>query len=229
MPRASREILRTHWAWDIGVWEVVREVSQRLDATAIGGVYSRLVVDLNRDPSDPSLIRSECDGIRLPFNERIEPREAGRRVARIHAPYHSEIDKQLARRMANRIRPFLMSFHSFTPFLNPRRRRFDVGVLYSDHRREAWRFGRELVHQGFLIRYNRPYSGREGFIYAVSRHGSNHQVPYLEIEFNQRSLGTVRQCRAVGRRAAAAIEAFIASMALGVPPWRLDSRSLRRG
>lgn len=213
VPSACRRILRTHWAWDIGIWEVVKEVSRRLDATAIGGVYSRLVVDLNRDPSDSTLIRCECEGLNLPFNHALRASEAGRRVARIHSPYHSEIDTQLARRMVNKVRPFLMSFHSFTPFLNPRRRRFDVGVLYSDHSREAWRFGRTLVEQGFSIRYNRPYSGREGFIYAVSRHGSNHKVPYLEIEFNQRSLGTARECRSVGRRTARAVAAFMKTLA----------------
>ena len=207
-----RRIVASHWGWDIGIWNVVREVSRRLDATAIGGAYSRLVVDLNRDLTDPTLIRCECEGLGLPFNARVATREVGRRVTRIHAPYHAEIDQQLARRAANGIRPFLMSFHSFTPFLNPRRRRFDAGVLYSDHSRLAGRMGRELMAQGFDVRFNRPYSGREGLIYAVGRHGGNHQVPYLELEFNQRSLGTAASCRAVGARAAAAIRRFLATL-----------------
>ena len=208
----SRRILETHWGWDIGIWDVVLEVSRRLNATAVGGAYSRLAVDLNRDPTDRTLIRSECDGHALPFNARVTPQEAGRRVARIHGPYHSEIDQQLARRVANGIKPFLISFHSFTPFINPRRRRFDAGVLYSDHSRMAGRLGRELMTEGFSVRYNRPYSGREGLIYAVGRHGSNHQVPYLELEFNQRSLGTPAERRRVGRRAAAAIGRFLATL-----------------
>jgi len=206
---ACRSALDSHWGWDIGIWEVVREVSRVLDATVVAGRYSRLVVDLNRDPTDQTLIRTECEGAALPFNAHVTPREVGRRVARIHAPYHSEIDKQLARRVASGIGPFLMSFHSFTPFLNPRRRRFDAGVLYSDHSRLAGRLGRELMAHGFSVRFNRPYSGREGLIYAVGRHGSNHQVPYLELEFNQRSLGTPAGCRSVGRRAAAAIRTFL--------------------
>jgi len=210
--REVKNLLRTHWAWDIGIWDVARVVSRHLDATAVGGCFSRLVVDLNRDPMDDTLIRREAEGIALPFNARVGPREAGRRVLRIHAPYHAEIDRQVARRTASGVRPFLLSFHSFTPFLNPRRRRFDAGVLYSDHARLGGRLGRELAQQGFSVRYNRPYSGREGLIYAVARHGSNHRVPYLELEINQRLLGDPAGRRRVGRRVAAATAGFLAGL-----------------
>jgi predicted N-formylglutamate amidohydrolase len=210
--RDIEALLETHWAWDIGIWDVVRVVSRHLNATAVGGRFSRLVVDLNRDPNDATLIRKEVEGTALPFNARVSPREAGRRVLRVHAPYHAEIDRQVARRTAKGVRPFLLSFHSFTPFLHPRRRRFDAGVLYSDHARLGGRLGRELARQGFSVRYNRPYSGREGLIYAVARHGSNHQVPYLELEINQRSLGTPADRRRIGRRVAAAAAAFMASL-----------------
>lgn len=207
-----RSVLASHWGWDIGIWRVASEVSRRLGATVVGGKYSRLVVDLNRDPSDPSLIRTECERICIPFNETVSPKAAVARLSRLHAPYHDAIDAQLARRVASGVRPFLISFHSFTPFLNPRRRRFDVGVLFQDHARLAGKLGRHLMARGFSVRYNRPYSGREGLIYAAGRHGSNHQVPYLELEFNQRSLGTPAGCRATGARAAIAIAAFLADI-----------------
>src|SRR5262249_38303771 len=118
---------------------------------------------------------------------------------------------QLARRVAARVRPFLVSFHSFTPLLNPRRRRFDAGVLFRDHPRLARRFGRALEQQGFSVRDNRPYSGLEGLIYAAARHGSSHRVPYREREINQRLRGRPTACRGVARRAAAALAALLAS------------------
>jgi len=183
----------------------VQEVSRRLGATAVGGRYSRLVVDLNRDPSDSSLIRPQCNDVPIPFNALVTPSQTVTRLARFHTPYHAEIDQQLARRAAGGLLPFLVSFHSFTPFLNPRRRRFDTGVLFQDHRRLAGRLGSELMRQGFSIRYNRPYSGLDGLIYAAARHGANHQIPYLELEFNQRGLGTKAACRETGRRAAEAL------------------------
>lgn len=212
----TRALLRTHRGWDVGIWEVVSAVSRFLGATAVGGRYSRLAVDLNRDPSDTSLIVSEADGVAVSFNARITPREAGRRVSRLHAPYHAEIDRQLARRTAAGVCPLLVSFHSFTPYLNPRRRRFDAGVLFRDHPRLARRFGRELERQGFSVRYNRPYSGLEGLIYAAARHGSSHRIPYLELELNQRLLGKEADCRSIARRAAAALS--------GLLPRRTDAK-----
>ena len=213
IPRTGlAELLACHRGWDIGVWEVAREVSRRLAATAIGGRYSRLFVDLNRDPSDPTLMLTEVDGRPVPINRRLTPREAGRRVRLAHAPYHAEIDRQMARRSAARVSPLLISFHSFTPVLNPARRRFDVGVLFADHAPLARRLGAALVRQGFSLRFNRPYSGLEGLIYAAARHGSFHRVPYLELEFNQKLLGTPPRCRIVGARAAGAIAEILAEV-----------------
>lgn len=202
---STRWLLSTHRGLDIGVWEVVRHVSGVFGATAVGGRYSRLVIDLNRDPADATLVVSETDGRRISFNSPLDPAAVARRVGAIHAPYHTEVDRQCARRVAAGISPLLLSFHSFTPTINPRRRRFDVGVLFDDHAPLARRLGRALSAQGFSVRYNRPYSALEGLIYTVARHGSNHRLPYLELEFNQATLGSARRRASVARRAARAI------------------------
>jgi predicted N-formylglutamate amidohydrolase len=68
------------------------------------------------------------------------------------------------------------------------------------------------MRQGFSVRYNRPYSGREGLIYAVARHGSNHRVPYLELEINQRLLADAAGRRRTGLRVAAATASFLAGL-----------------
>src|SRR3954453_19447997 len=46
--------LERHIAWDIGIAGVTERLSELLDATAVLQVYSRLVIDCNRDPSWPS-------------------------------------------------------------------------------------------------------------------------------------------------------------------------------
>ena len=43
-----------------------------------------------------------------------------------------------------------------------------------------------LRDAGLRVRYNQPYSGIEGLMYAVQRHGSHHCLPCIELEFNQR-------------------------------------------
>ncbi len=48
--------LSRHIAWDIGARSLAGSLASRFDATAIVASYSRLVIDCNRDPSDPTSI-----------------------------------------------------------------------------------------------------------------------------------------------------------------------------
>src|SRR5262245_66610954 len=60
--RVERGILSSHWGWDIGAWSLTRRLARRLDAGAVGGGWSRLVVDLNRRIGDPTLVRCHAEG-----------------------------------------------------------------------------------------------------------------------------------------------------------------------
>jgi predicted N-formylglutamate amidohydrolase len=205
---ATRALLATHRGWDIGIWEVTRQVSAMLHAPAIGGRCSRLVTDLNRAPHDPTLALREADGVAVRFNRDAGAAEIAGRVRALHAPYHRAIDRQCRRLVRRGGRPLLVSMHSFTPLLNPARRRFDVGVLYAADAPLARRLGSLLAREGFSVRYNRPYSAFDGLIYAVSLHGARHGLPHLELEFNQRLLLAPRNRRLVAKRAARALMAL---------------------
>lgn len=211
--RADREILRTHRGIDIGAWDVAARLAGALGATAIGGRYSRLVADLNRAPGDPGLVLASVDGRPVGFNARLTPRDVGARVRRYHAPYHAEIDRQVARRLWGGLSPLLLSVHSFTPVLHGRPRNFDLGVLYGDNPNLARALAARLARIGFRVALNRPYSGRRGLIYAAARHGANYFVPYLELEVNQRLLRTA----ADARKAAAAIAPVLSDLLESLP------------
>ena len=189
---ASREILRTHWASDLGAWRITRGLSRRLGASGVGARWSRLVIDVNRPVGDPTLILREADGVSLPWNRKLSPAEVERRLMEYHVPYHAEIDRLVARRLVRGISPFLLAVHTFTPRLGRSRRRFDAGVLYIDHRDLARRLGRGLRAEGLTVRYNQPYSGPAGLMYSVDRHGSHHRLPCLEIEINPERVATNR-------------------------------------
>ncbi len=218
--RADRELLASHRVLDLGAWEVARTLSRELRATAIGGRYSRLVVDLNRAPGDPGLILPCIDGRRISFNTGLSALTVGRRVLRHHAPYHAEIDRQVARRVFAGIRPLLLSVHSFTPRLGGREREFDIGILYGVQGSYGRRLARSLRRLGFSVAMNRPYSGRRGVIYAAARHGANYFIPYLELEINQALLRAPARARSVARRIAPALADLIGYLARyrGKPP-----------
>jgi predicted N-formylglutamate amidohydrolase len=206
---ASRAILRTHWGSDLGAWRIAGAVARLLGAGAVGGRWSRLVIDLNRPVGDPTLIRTEAEGIVLPWNRRLPAREVERRIMEFHAPYHAEIDRLLVRRIVQGLRPVVVAVHTFTPRLGAQVRRFDAGVLYADHERHARRLARGLHEQGLSVRYNEPYSGLLGLMYAAERHGSHHRLPCLEVEINQARLATAAGARRIARALARALRRLL--------------------
>jgi predicted N-formylglutamate amidohydrolase len=218
--RGDRELLESHRGLDLGAWEMARTLSQELRATAIGGRYSRLVVDLNRAPGDPALILPCIDGRRISFNAGLSARDVGRRVLRHHAPYHVEIDRQVALRVFAGVRPLLLSVHSFTPQLDGRARELDIGILYGVQGPYGRRLAGSLRRLGYRVAMNRPYSGRRGVIYAAARHGANYFIPYLELEVNQSLLRTSILARRVARRIAPSLADLIGYLTRyrGKPP-----------
>ena len=183
---AQRRVLATHWGFDIGAWAVTAELARRLDLGAIGGRWSRLLIDLNRHPGDPTLVRRKAGTTVLPWSEDLDAAELERRLAKYHAPYHAELDRLIVRRLVRGVRPLLVALHSFTPRLGREARPFEIGVLYNHDGAPARRLGRALSRAGFSVRYNEPYSGLRGMMYAVERHGAHHGLPCLELELNQR-------------------------------------------
>ena len=60
-------LLDQHIAFDIGVKELSLELSGQLKCKVIQGKYSRLLIDLNRDLNDPTIIPEIVDTTLLVF------------------------------------------------------------------------------------------------------------------------------------------------------------------
>jgi predicted N-formylglutamate amidohydrolase len=198
--RRERRFLATHWGWDIGAWALTCELTDRLGLEAIGGRWTRLLIDLNRRAGDPTLVRRHVEGVELSWNRGLDPAEVERRLADFHTPYHVALDGLILHRLVRDVRPILLAVHSFTPTLDGRARPFEIGVLYGRDLELGRRFGRALRRRGLTVRYNQPYSGLAGMMYSVDRHGTHHGLPCLELEVSQRIAATRRQ---VARLAAA--------------------------
>ncbi len=202
------EELADHIGWDIGAANVTTGLTARFDAPAVLAGVSRLVIDCNRDLVDADLIAIESHGIRIPGNADLDAADRLGRIREFYDPYHEAIDAALSTRPA----AWLVSVHSFTPYLHGRERRFDVGVLFDDYADDARRVGDCLTEEGLTVRFNQPYSAFDGLIFSARIHGRRHSVRYLELEINNKLLGsasgTSRVANAVGRAL---------SRALGVP------------
>ncbi|MFZ5475528.1 MAG: N-formylglutamate amidohydrolase [Myxococcota bacterium] len=188
----DRALLATHWGYDIGARSLTLELARLAGGAAALSRFSRLLIDPNRDPADPTAVLAETDDGAPSFNRRPD---VTHRATRFHAPFHHAVDRLVARRPR-----FLMSIHSFTPRFRGNARAMEAGVLFDRHDDHAEALLRALRDVGLRAEPNAPYSGKDGLIYSANRHGTNHAVPYLEIEVRQDLIASERHARQVARQ-----------------------------
>lgn len=196
---ADRALLAMHWGYDIGAAWITRRLAR--GDVAVLSRTSRLVLDVNRAPDDPTLILADTHDGPVSFNQSLTEATIAARVARYHAPLHAEIA-----RIVQRVRPrLLVSIHTFTPSWRGVPREIEAGVLFDDHDVIALNLVDELRATGWRTEPNEPYSGKVGLIYSAARHGSAAEVPYLEIEVRQDLVNTRPRAEAAAERIRSAL------------------------
>lgn len=176
-----------HIAWDIGAAGVTRRLAERLDAPAILGRFSRLVIDPNRGEDDPTLVMKLYDGTIVPGNRNAGADEIERRLRLFHRPYHAALERLAARRGDT----LLVAIHSFTPRLIGRAPRpWHIGVLHAaDGRLALPLLARLRAEPDLCIGDNEPYSGQlEGD--SMDRHGLRPGRPHVLIEIRHDLIAT---------------------------------------
>ncbi len=178
--------LAQHIGWDIGAAAVTRALALRLDAPAILAGYSRLVIDCNRDPEDPTSSAAVSDGTAIPGNTDLGlPARAARR-AQIFTPYHAAIAARLGAWRRQGQVPVLLSIHSFTPMMNGKARPWHVGVLWDeDPRVPVPLLGSLRAMTELCVGDNEPYSAAEPAGYTVRHHASRAGLPHVALEIRQ--------------------------------------------
>ncbi|MFD1036323.1 N-formylglutamate amidohydrolase [Sphingomonas hankookensis] len=170
------QLLSLHVGVDIGAGPLTRALSAALDAPAILGTISRLVIDLHRQSDHPGLIPEISDGHAIPANIGADRAD---RIARFHAPYHAAIRAQV-----RRDRPrLIVAIHSFTPQLETggEPRPWKAGVLYGRDDRAARLAIDHLRGQGIVTGDQEPYSGRI-LNATLNRHAEGQGIASLSIE-----------------------------------------------
>ena len=191
------QFLNTHWAWDIGIAPMMERVCHALECRGVQSQFSRLWIDANRAPQQEGLIKDAVEGVPLSFNQNLSQEERDERLSRYHAAYHQAITSSIKSYTQP---PLLVSLHSFTPIWDRRLRSMDIGVLFDRDEQLAYALAELLSEDGFFVALNEPYSGKNGLIYAAHRHGTEHQIPYVELEFNQSILSSPIRIASVASR-----------------------------
>ncbi len=177
--------LERHIAYDIGAAAVTRGLSARLGMPALLSGFSRLLIDPNRGPDDPTLVMRVSDGAVVPGNATIGDAEILRRITRYYEPYHAAIDAAIDAAMAAGHPPFLLSIHSFTEAWKGRPRPWHATVLWDrDPRLPVPLIEALRQEDGLVIGENESYSGElKGD--TLYRHGTHRGLAHGLIEIRQ--------------------------------------------
>ena len=175
--------LLKHFAWDPGALAISRRLSELLDAPLAYGCVSRLILDVNRHPSDFDSIVETADGVMVPGNAALSTSERERRVTEVYAPFHGAVEGLLAERAGRGIRSALVAIHTYAPSLHGILRPWHCGVIFA---RDA-RMGEALVNglraeAGLIVGVNEPYAPSDRVYHTMSRHGEDYGIPAVMIE-----------------------------------------------
>ncbi len=181
--------LNDHIAWDPGAADVVRIIAARLNCRAVVSNYSRLLIDVNRDPLEETelSIPKVSDGRCIPGNLVLSDTEVNARIDALFTPYHAEIQRQQKSLMRDGRPPALFSVHTFTAAMqrDGLLRPWHAGMLWNQDPRMAHPLMAWLrQHDHLTIGDNQPYSARE-FAYTIDRHGHDRGIANCAIEIRQ--------------------------------------------
>jgi predicted N-formylglutamate amidohydrolase len=157
------DVLQSQAGWDHGALDIATRLSEAVGLPVHAGAFSRMFVDLNRNPNHPGAIPEVSYGAAVPGNARLAAGDRAARIAQFHAPYWDAVRRDVTARIYDRGSVLHFSSHSFDPALDPAQRTFEVGVLYDPgHALEA-QLAERLMFQlrgaGIDVRANQPYNG----------------------------------------------------------------------
>ena len=179
-------VLERHVAWDIGVDKLARFLADELDAQAVLAGFSRLIIDPNRNPADPTAIPEISDGISIPGNIGLDPQQRALRVQSFFAPYHDRIAQRLNHFSEKGIVPVMISVHTCSPVFDRVVRPWHVGIMWDkDPRIPVPMIKRLAGMDGVCVGDNEPYSGRHPHDFTIDHHAEPAGLPHVGIEVRQ--------------------------------------------
>jgi predicted N-formylglutamate amidohydrolase len=205
---AERE---SHIAWDPGALGVARRLGQRLDAPLVHATVSRLVIDLNRDPTAHDSIVTVSEATAVPGNAALGEVDRADRVRTVYEGFHATVDALLASR-ADPTRA-VVSVHSFTPVYHGVVRPWHVGLIHDADGRLAERVAGGLLRDPELaVGINEPYSPADRVFHTLERHAVRRGLAPLMIEIRNDLIGDADGQEAWASRLAPLIEEAVRTL-----------------
>lgn len=178
-----------HIGWDIGAQALALGLSATLDAPLFVANYSRLVVDCNRPPGNPSMIPEVSESTTVPGNLALGKAARKARLDALFHPYHGAIARRLDARQAAGKPTLVVGVHSFTPIYKGQSRPWHAGILFD----AAKGFGTAILaqlarDQALVVAANEPYR-IDADDYTVPIHGDARGLPAVLLEIRHDLIG----------------------------------------
>jgi predicted N-formylglutamate amidohydrolase len=183
--------LERHIAWDPGALALACRLSDLLDAPLVHATVSRLVLDVNRDPSHSGSIVTRSEDTEVPGNHAISPADRARRVQSIYEPYHRALDAVIEKSVARGQEPQIISVHSFTPIYRQEQRPWHIGILHGDDTRLSQPLLELLrADDEFCVGDNQPYAPTDGVYHTLDRHCASRNLRSVLLELRSDTIST---------------------------------------
>ncbi|MEJ2077921.1 MAG: N-formylglutamate amidohydrolase [Acidobacteriota bacterium] len=181
----EQAILDSHRGFDPGAIELAERLARKLGVPVERSQVTRLVVDLNRSEYHPALFSKATRS--------LHPESRQALLDKYYRPFRNLILRQVQAATQGLGRAVHLSIHTFTPELDGKIRRADVGLLYDPsrererHLAHRWKEILEQLEPELVVRLNYPYRGTsDAHVTALrSRFDGDHYLG-LELEVNQR-------------------------------------------
>jgi predicted N-formylglutamate amidohydrolase len=177
-------LLNSHRGYDPGALVMARALAAVFGAPLVTSTISRLLIDLNRSIGHPQLFSVASRGAPATVREKI--------VAQYYCPYRAQVERLVRQSVSRGRRVIHISSHSFTPELDGKVRRADVGLLYDPGRHaEAelcarWKASLAAFAPELQVRRNYPYAGKgDGLTLHLRRRFPRGAYVGIELEVNQ--------------------------------------------
>jgi predicted N-formylglutamate amidohydrolase len=164
---------------------MARALARAFRAPLVTSNISRLLIDLNRSVGHPQLFSPATRGAPAKLRAKI--------VEQHYRPYRVQVERIVRQAVSRGRRVIHISSHSFTPELDGKVRRADVGLLYDPGRHgEAelcarWKASLAAFAPELRVRRNYPYAGKgDGLTSHLRLRFPRDAYVGIELEVNQK-------------------------------------------
>lgn len=203
--RRHQRLLSGHRGFDPGALELARRLARMLHCTLIAATTTRLLVDLNRSPTNRNVFSV--------ISRELSRTEREHLLATCHRPHRDRVAERVDTMIATAGRVLHIAVHTFTPSLGGSPRRADVGLLYdparSAERRLCGLWQHALANQGprLVVRRNYPYRGNsDGLPTWLRRKRPDGAYLGIELEVSQRRCSNIATAQNIARQLANSLQ-----------------------